>query len=112
MGANHVTTLFGELYVQTDLPKGTSVEVGVRPDDISTITSLEAKSQMRVNMVVDLVELLGPRAVISLSHQSGQKLTAVVNYSELSRFKLGSLTKVALPTNSMHVFQVKVSDHS
>ena len=112
LGPNRITTLLGELSVKTELPEGTFVEVGVRPDDISPTNSYEAKPQVSISMVVNLVELLGPRAVISLSHQSGQKLTAVVNYSELSRFKLGSLTKVALPTNLMHVFQLKVSDHS
>lgn len=50
------------------------------------------------------VELLGPRAIIKLEHESGQSLTSVVDYDDIGNFKIGARVDVALSSEALHIF--------
>lgn len=82
----------------TELPDGESL-IGIRPEDVLIGQRAAAGTQARV----ELVEVLGPRAIVSLELQSG-KLTSVTEAAHLFGIKEGERVPVSARANSIHVF--------
>ena len=54
-------------------------------------------------MVTD-IELLGPRAIVKMEHESGQVLTSVVDHDEIGKYELGTNIIISLASNALHIF--------
>ncbi|TXN31244.1 ABC transporter ATP-binding protein [Lacisediminihabitans profunda] len=73
--------------------------LGVRPDDI--LIGLDESSPHRG--VVDVVELLGPRAIVSvISH--GQNVAAVVEAASMTGIREGATVSLGIRPGSQHLF--------
>ena len=88
--------------------------LGVRPELVRLLAvdrseSSPASHDLRAGrgsaVRVELVELLGPRAIISLD-ADGERLTAVVEARDLSGIQEGSLVNVDLGSAGLHFFEV------
>lgn len=82
----------------TNLPDGESL-IGIRPEDVLIGQRAAAGTQARV----ELVEVLGPRAIVSLELQAG-KLTSVTEAADLCGIKEGERVPVSARANSIHAF--------
>ena len=82
----------------TDSPDG-AVTLGVRPDDLLVETVAESGSRASVG----LVELLGPRAIVSLD-AAGIALTSVVEASNLTGVNESSVVSLRVRLGSWHLF--------
>lgn len=89
------------LRIRVGGPDAASVTVGVRPDDL-ILTPTNA-SDASAAPTVELVELLGPRAIVTV--RSGDlRLTSVVDAPSLSEIPTG--TTVELSARDVHRFDV------
>ncbi|TQK31954.1 sn-glycerol-3-phosphate ABC transporter ATP-binding protein UgpC [Arthrobacter sp. SLBN-53] len=79
-------------------PDAATVTIGVRADDLVLTPDAQA------SVVVELVELLGPRAIVTL-RAADQQLTSVVDAAALSAIPVG--TPVALSAREVHRFDVQ-----
>ena len=77
-----------------------TVTLGVRPDDL-VLTPAEDESTRIV-----LIELLGPRAIVTLD-AGGEKLTSVVGAAELSGLAIGSAVRLSIRPGGAHLFDAK-----
>ncbi|WP_440709855.1 ABC transporter ATP-binding protein [Herbiconiux sp. YIM B11900] len=86
----------------TDSPDG-PVTLGVRPDDLVVETG--GTASVGTPASVGLVELLGPRAIVSLD-AAGIALTSVVEASNLSGVTESSTVSVRVRPGSWHLFDL------
>ncbi|WP_112322874.1 ABC transporter ATP-binding protein [Oceanibium sediminis] len=105
-GPCRIDSALGALKVDAAVREGQAVEIGIRPDNVTLAQSGYDGDNPVVPMTVKLVELLGPRAIVSLEHASGQAITAVVPYADISSFRTGSQVDIMLAVEAMHVFPV------
>jgi len=91
------------LRLQVDDEGEGEVTLGVRPDDL--MLSPAANGQAKVT----LIELLGPRAIITLEAQ-GVHLTSVVNASELVSISVGSCVDLVIRNGGAHLFETATGD--
>jgi len=75
------------------------VTLGIRPEDVLLGSRADGWEQARV----EIVELLGPRAIVSLE-AGGVGLTAVVEASELASVTEGSLVPFSVRARALHLF--------
>ncbi|WP_255559999.1 ABC transporter ATP-binding protein [Salinibacterium sp. M195] len=74
--------------------------LGIRPDDLLIAAASEAETNAAT---IALIELLGPRAIVTLrSHE--RVLTCVVEASQLSTFSEGSRVTLSVRRNLCHFF--------
>jgi multiple sugar transport system ATP-binding protein len=79
------------------LPEGGSV--GVRPEDLGL-----AERPGGFEASVDVVEILGRTAILSLRAGEGTELRALVDVSELARVEEGTRATFAVSPDSLHLF--------
>jgi multiple sugar transport system ATP-binding protein len=93
----------GELRTQTGVritagaPDSAAVTIGIRPDDLRLTPAADGVAS------VELVELLGPRAIVTV-RAADQRLTSVVDASTLAEIPPGAT--VALSAQEVHRFDV------
>lgn len=76
------------------------VTLGIRPDDLL----ISSTTERSVNQAtVTLIELLGPRAIVTLSFKD-RVLTSVVEASQLATISEGSVVDLSARKNSSHLF--------
>ena len=78
------------------------VVCGIRPEDILLAAADEGTSS---NSRVEIIELLGPRAIVSLDC-SGEKVISVVDSSDLVSIHEGMSVAAKIRPNSAHIFDV------
>jgi multiple sugar transport system ATP-binding protein len=88
----------GFLQELSDVRSG-STTLGVRPEDVMLGSRAEPGRQARV----EIVELLGPRAIVTLE-VDGVGMTAVVEASDLASVPEGALVPMSLRPGALHVF--------
>jgi multiple sugar transport system ATP-binding protein len=76
-----------------------AVTLGVRPDDLIPA----AVDDERADAQVKVIELLGPRAIVTLD-AAGTELTSVVEASRLSEIREGAPVALQVRTNAAHLF--------
>jgi multiple sugar transport system ATP-binding protein len=76
-----------------------AVTLGVRPDDLIP----GAVDDERADAQVKVIELLGPRAIVTLD-AAGTELTSVVEASRLSEIREGAPVALQVRTNAAHLF--------
>lgn len=76
-----------------------AVTLGVRPDDLIPA----AVDDERADAQVKVIELLGPRAIVTLD-AAGTELTSVVEASRLSEIREGAAVALQVRTNAAHLF--------
>jgi multiple sugar transport system ATP-binding protein len=79
-----------------------AVTLGVRPDDLM----LAAAEDERAGARVKLVELLGPRAIVTLD-AGGTEVTSVIEASRLSEIREGALVTLSVRPVTAHLFDAK-----
>ncbi|MGE2729934.1 ABC transporter ATP-binding protein [Mycolicibacterium vaccae] len=80
-------------------PDAAAVTVGVRPDD------LELTADQDGSATVELVELLGPRAIVTV--RAGElRLTSVVGAAALSAIPVGTTVRLSANPDEVHRFSV------
>lgn len=94
----------GSVLTETTLAAGQAVEIAIRPEKIVPAERKGDGSWSAFTVSVTHVELLGPRAIIKLEHESGQSLTSVVDYDDIGNFKIGARVDVALSSEALHIF--------
>ena len=99
-----VNTAIGKIKVNTLLNSGEEVEVGIRPEKIKLVDSKSRVNEIKVRVSVTYVELLGPRAVVKMKHESGQQLTSVVEHDEINKYKVGTKISISLDSQALHIF--------
>ena len=99
-----VNTLIGKIKVQTLFNSGEDVEVGIRPEKIKLVDSKNKANEIKVRVLVTYVELLGPRAVVKMKHESGQQLTSVVDHDEIDKYKVGTKISISVAIQAVHLF--------
>ena len=75
------------------------VILGVRPEEILLVSETEADFHAKI----EIIELLGPRAIVTLQ-VSDQRLTAVVNASDMGTLGEGSTVGVKFRKDRTHLF--------
>ncbi|CAA0129463.1 sn-glycerol-3-phosphate import ATP-binding protein UgpC [Mycolicibacterium vanbaalenii] len=93
----------GELRTQSGLriavggPQATAVTIGIRPDD------LELSPDQDGSATVELVELLGPRAIVTV--RAGEHiLTSVVSAAALPELPVGATVALSAAASEVHRF--------
>jgi multiple sugar transport system ATP-binding protein len=79
-----------------------AVRLGVRPDDLMPAAADDGRAGARVK----LVELLGPRAIVTLD-AGGTELTSVVEASRLSEIREGATVALSVRPDAAHLFDAK-----
>jgi multiple sugar transport system ATP-binding protein len=79
-----------------------AVTLGVRPDDLIPAAAEDEEAGARVK----LVELLGPRAIVTLD-AGGIELTSVVEASRLSEIREGAPATLQVRPRAAHLFDAK-----
>ena len=99
----------GELRTGSDLriaiggPDAAAVTVGIRPDD------LELTADPGGSATVELVELLGPRAIVTV-RAGERRLTSVVGVVALSSIPVGTAVRLAATPDAVHRFSVSTGE--
>jgi multiple sugar transport system ATP-binding protein len=96
---NGTFTFAGGLRVAVDSPHHGETTLGVRPEDVL----LSIGGSEGFGAVVEIIELLGPRAIVALKARS-TSLTAVVEASGLSGITEGANVQVSLRGSKLHLF--------
>jgi multiple sugar transport system ATP-binding protein len=78
------------------------VTLGVRPEDLLPTSTHDERGGPRVK----LVELLGPRAIVTLD-VGGTELTSVVEASRLSEIREGAAVTLQVRPDAAHLFDAK-----
>jgi multiple sugar transport system ATP-binding protein len=78
------------------------VALGVRPDDLIPAAADDERAGARVK----LVELLGPRAIVTLD-SGGTELTSVVEASRLPEIREASPVALSVRPDAVHLFDAK-----
>ncbi|GAA1217252.1 sn-glycerol-3-phosphate ABC transporter ATP-binding protein UgpC [Rhodoglobus aureus] len=76
------------------------VTLGIRPDDLLISSSPEPTLSLAT---VELIELLGPRAIVTLRAHD-RVLTSVVGAAQLANVREGSIVGLSVRKNSSHLF--------
>jgi multiple sugar transport system ATP-binding protein len=112
VGSPKMNLLAGELSGETfTLPSGFAfnagrvgasgaVTLGVRPDDLVPTVADDADTRVK------LVELLGPRAIVTVDAR-GTELTCVVEATRLSGITEGTRVALSARPGAVHVFDTK-----
>lgn len=79
------------------------VTLGVRPDDLVLTASTAGQAK------VMLIELLGPRAIVTLEAQ-GTHLTSVVTTAELASLSTGSDVELSVRPGAAHLFDSETGE--
>jgi multiple sugar transport system ATP-binding protein len=79
---------------------GGRVTAGVRPDDLELTPAEDADARVK------LIELLGPRAIVTIDAR-GAELTSVVEASRLSEITEGTRVGVSARRGAVHVFDAQ-----
>ena len=79
------------------------VSLGFRPEDVELVPDPAGNAR------VDLVELLGPRAVVTVSIQ-GMKLVSVVEAAKLGQLEPGTAIRVEFSPADAHIFDGQTGD--
>jgi multiple sugar transport system ATP-binding protein len=79
-----------------------AVTLGVRPDDLIPAAADDVPAAARVK----LVELLGPRAIVTLD-ADGTELTSVVEASRLAEIREGAAVTLSVRPDAAHLFDAK-----
>lgn len=82
--------------------------VGIRPEDLMLVGADNSASD-RARAKVELVELLGPRAIITLN-ANGHRLTSVVETAQLRDIREGDLVALRVRENTVHQFSNETGD--
>lgn len=77
--------------------------LGIRPEDVRVgISEVGASEKLRV----EFIELLGPRAIVTLAGNDG-RMVAVVEAADLGGLREGETVPVGLGRQGLHVFDAK-----
>lgn len=95
----------GGLTIDVSGVRAGSSTLGVRPEDVLLGSKASSEQQARV----EIVELLGPRAIVSLE-VGGVTLTAVVEVQELAVVREGELVPFSIRPGYIHVFDGSTGD--
>ena len=79
---------------------GGRVTAGVRPDDLELTPAEDADARVK------LIELLGPRAIVTIDAR-GTELTSVVEASRLTGITEGAKVDVSARPGAVHVFDTQ-----
>jgi multiple sugar transport system ATP-binding protein len=79
-----------------------AVTLGVRPDDLLPVPADDDRSGPRVK----LIELLGPRAIVTLD-AGGTELTSVVEASRLTELREGASVTLQVRPDAAHLFDAQ-----
>jgi multiple sugar transport system ATP-binding protein len=79
-----------------------AVTLGVRPDDLLPVPADDDRSGPRVK----LIELLGPRAIVTLD-AGGTELTSVVEASRLTELREGAAVTLQVRPDAAHLFDAQ-----
>ena len=101
---SEVNMSLGKIKVNTLLNSGEVVEVGIRPEKIKLSVSENIITEINVKVLVTDVELLGPRAVVKMKHESGQQLTSVVDHDNMEKYEVGTIISISLGAQALHIF--------
>jgi multiple sugar transport system ATP-binding protein len=86
------------------------VKLGVRPEDVHLIGELPANQESEpIEARVELIELLGARAIVSLLAE-GHKLKALVEARALEGLREGKRARFALDLARLHVFDARTGE--
>ena len=85
------------------LPAGGHFTLGVRPDDLVPTPVGASDSQPDRIAQVKLIELLGPRAIVTIDAR-GSVLTSVVEASRLTGIEEGSQVELSIRRGAAHLF--------
>ena len=99
----------GNIKVNTILNLGEHIDVGIRPEKIKLADPKRKPNENIVRVMVTNIELLGPRAIVKMEHESGQVLTSVVDHDEIGKYELGTYISISLASNALHIFP-KIKD--
>ena len=99
-----ISMAIGRIKVNIPPNSGKDVEVGIRPEKIKLNERKSKPTEIKVKVLVTNVELLGPRAVVKMQHESGQKLTSVVDHNEMDKYRVGTKISVSLASKALHIF--------
>ena len=99
-----ISMVIGRIKVNTPFNSGEDVEVGIRPEKIKLDETKSKSTEIKVTVLVINVELLGPRAVVKMQHESGQQLTSVVDHDEIDKYKVGTKISIYLVSQALHIF--------
>jgi multiple sugar transport system ATP-binding protein len=92
-----------EVDVARDLPDG-PVTLGVRPEDLYVAEVVDSDHSMaQLDAYVELIELLGPRAIVTL-RVGETTLTGVFSRRELATLAEAETVRIAAPFNRLHFF--------
>ena len=94
----------GRIKINALLNLGEDIEVGIRPEKIKLADSKSKSTEIKVTVLVTYVELLGPRAVVKMKHESGQELTSVIEHDEIESYKVGTEINISLASQALHFF--------
>ncbi len=83
------------------IPQGAQI-LGVRPEDVI----LSQSNDVAFTAKVEIIELLGPRAIVTLAH-GANRITSVVNISEMSGIREGVDVGVRYRTGRTHNFEAQ-----
>jgi multiple sugar transport system ATP-binding protein len=81
-------------------PATDDVTIGIRPDDLTLVADPTATA------TVELVELLGPRAIVTV-RASGSQLTSVVDAGLLDGLRPGTAVQLSVTPAAVHRFDQK-----
>jgi len=86
---------------------GAAVVLGVRPEDVHGVETLpEGRSAGEIDALVEVVELLGSRAIVTMS--AGEtEFKAVVEERGLGAFREGAPARVAFDRARLHLFDAE-----
>ena len=86
------------------------VKVGVRPEDVHLLGELPADQESEpIDARVELIELLGARAIVSLL-TGEQKLKALVEARALEELREGQSAQVAFDLKRLHAFDARTGE--
>jgi multiple sugar transport system ATP-binding protein len=92
-----------DLHLDVGHPRVTgAVTLGVRPDDLLPVPADDDRSGPRVK----LIELLGPRAIVTLD-AGGTELTSVVEASRLTELREGAAVTLQVRPDAAHLFDAQ-----
>jgi multiple sugar transport system ATP-binding protein len=86
------------------------VKLGVRPEDVHLRGELPADQESEpINARVELVELLGARAIVSLLTKE-HKLKALVEARALEELREGESAQMAFDLKRLHAFDARTGE--
>jgi multiple sugar transport system ATP-binding protein len=93
-----------ELPVPSGLPAGRSVVVGIRPEDLQRVDGASPPGNIRLAVLVDLIETVGNEAFI---HASAGAWRIIVRSSPYHLPPLGSTITLQVSPERLHFFDAQ-----